>query len=101
MEHSVDAANKLKQFVADQSSARSGARLQITLEAFQQLAHYLAGIPGRKNVIWFSGAFPITIFPDAGLSNSFGAQRDDQEAVKKTDALLTSAQVASRQAGSR
>jgi len=93
-EHAVDAANKLKQFVADQSSARSGARLQITLEAFQQLAHYLAGIPGRKNVIWFSGAFPITIFPDAGLSNSFGAQRDDQEAVKKTDALLTSAQVA-------
>jgi VWFA-related protein len=94
MEHSVDAANKLKQFVADQSSARSGARLQITLEAFQQLAHYLAGIPGRKNIAWFSGAFPITIFPDAGLSNSFGAQRDDQEAVKKTDALLTSAQVA-------
>jgi VWFA-related protein len=94
MEHSVDAANAVKQFMADQSSARSGARLEITLEAFQQLAHYLAGIPGRKNVIWFSGAFPITIFPDAGLPNSFGAQRDDQEAIKKTDALLTSAQVA-------
>jgi VWFA-related protein len=93
-EHAVDAANALKQFMADQSSARSGARLQITLEAFEQLAHYLAGIPGRKNVVWFSGAFPITIFPDAGLPNSFGAQRDDQEAVKKTDALLTSAQVA-------
>jgi VWFA-related protein len=93
-EHAVDAANALKQFMADQSSARSGARLQITLEAFAQLAHYLAGIPGRKNVVWFAGAFPITIFPDAGLSNSFNAQRDDQEAVKKTDALLTSAQVA-------
>ncbi len=93
-EHAVDAANALRQFMADQSSARSGARLQITLEAFQQLAHYLAGIPGRKNVAWFSGAFPITIFPNAGLPESFGAQRDDQEAVKKTDALLTSAQVA-------
>jgi hypothetical protein len=34
------------------------------------------------------------IFPDAGLSSSFGAKRDDQEAAKKTDALLTSAQVA-------
>ncbi len=94
MVYSPDAANKLRQFMADQSSVRSGARLQITLEAFQQLAHYLAGIPGRKNVVWFSGAFPITIFPDAGLPNGFGAQRDDQEAIKKTDALLTSAQVA-------
>jgi VWFA-related protein len=94
MVYSPDAANKLRQFMADQSSARSGARLQITLEAFQQLAHYLAGIPGRKNLIWFSGAFPISIFPDSGLPNGFGAQRDDQEALKKTDALLTSAQVA-------
>jgi VWFA-related protein len=94
MVYSPDAANKLRQFMADQSSARSGARLQITLEAFQQLAHYLAGIPGRKNLVWFSGAFPISIFPDSGLPNGFGAQRDDQEALKKTDALLTSAQVA-------
>ncbi len=93
-EHAVIAAAQLQQFMDDQSSARSGARLQITLEAFQQLAHYLAGFPGRKNVAWFSGAFPITIFPGAGLSGGFGAQRDDQEAVKKTDALLTSAQVA-------
>ena len=94
MVYSPDAANKLRQFMADQSSARSGARLQITLEAFQQLSHYLAGIPGRKNLVWFSGAFPISIFPDSGLPNGFGAQRDDQEALKKTDALLTSAQVA-------
>jgi VWFA-related protein len=93
-EHATYGAAQLQQFMDDQTSARSGARLQITLEAFEQLAHYLAGYPGRKNVAWFSGAFPITVFPTSGLSGGIGAQRDDQEAVKKTDALLTSAQVA-------
>jgi VWFA-related protein len=92
--HAVDAARAMQQFIADQSSNRSGARLRLTLTALQQLARYLAGYPGRKNVVWFSGGFPVVIFPNPGLSDSFGAQRDDQEEVRKTDALLASAQVA-------
>ena len=60
----------------------------------QELAHYLAGIPGRKNIAWFSGAFPVAIVPDSALPEEFGAQRDNQEEVHKTDALLASAQVA-------
>ena len=39
-------------------------RVKTTLEAFQDLAGYLAGIPGRKNVIWFSSAFPLVLFPE-------------------------------------
>jgi hypothetical protein len=83
----------MKQFMADQNSARGDVRIKLTLEAMQELAHYLAAIPGRKNVAWFSGAFPIAIFPDSSLPHEFDAQRDDQEEVRKTDALLTSAQV--------
>jgi VWFA-related protein len=89
-----DAAEALEQFMANQTSARSDARLQMTLEAFQELAHYLGGIPGRKNVAWFSGAFPVVILPNASVRDAGGPQRDDQEEVKKTDALLASAQVA-------
>jgi VWFA-related protein len=92
--HGEETAEALEQFMANQSSTRSDARLKLTLEALQELAHYLAGFPGRKNVVWFSGAFPVVIFPDPNASDSFGAQRDDQEEVRKTDALLTAAQVA-------
>jgi VWFA-related protein len=38
-------------------------RTSITLTALESLARYLAGIPGRKNLIWFSSSFPVSIFP--------------------------------------
>jgi VWFA-related protein len=33
--------------------------LVTTLNALQALAHYLAGIPGRKNLFWLAGNFPF------------------------------------------
>ncbi len=92
--HGADTAAALQQFMSDQSSTRSEARLKLTLDALQQLARYLAGFPGRKNVVWFSGAFPVAILPDPAALSAFGAQSDSQEEVRKTDALLTSAQMA-------
>ncbi len=92
--HAADAADAMRQFMANQSSTRSDVRIKLTLEALQELARYLAGFPGRKNVAWFSGAFPVVIFPNPALRDEFGAQRDDREEVRKTDALLASAQVA-------
>ena len=89
-----DAALGVEQFMADENSARENERLLLTLEAFQQLARYLGGIPGRKNIAWFSGAFPVMRAPDVTVREASGPQRDDQEAVRKTDALLASAQVA-------
>ena len=34
---------------------------QLTLEAFTQLAHALAVVPGRKNLIWLSAGFPFDV----------------------------------------
>jgi VWFA-related protein len=92
--YAPDAAANMKQFAAEEGATRSDVRIKLTLEALQELAHYLAAIPGRKNVAWFSGAFPIAMFPDPSLPDEFGTQRNDQEEVHKTDALLASAQVA-------
>jgi len=89
-----EAAADMQQFAAEEGSDRSNVRLRETLQAFQDLAHYLAGFPGRKNVVWFSGAFPVAILPDPTLIHEFGAQRDDQEEIRKTSALLTAAQIA-------
>jgi VWFA-related protein len=43
---------------------QNSMRGQYTLTAMRQIARYAAGIPGRKNLVWFSGAFPTT-FPPA------------------------------------
>jgi VWFA-related protein len=94
MAHAAEAAAAMQQFSAEEDSTRSGVRLKLTLQALQQLAQYLGGMPGRKNVAWFSGGFPMVLLPDPDLPNAFGAQRDDQQEVHKTDALLAAAQVA-------
>ena len=52
-------AAALKNFLAENQKAQTNSRLRITLEAMQQLARYLGGIPGRKNVIWFATSFPV------------------------------------------
>ncbi len=94
MEYAPEAAAAVQQFAAEQNSIRTDVRIKVTLAALQQLANYLAAFPGRKNVIWFSGGFPVAILPDPGGAQPFGAQSDNQDQVRKTDALLASAQVA-------
>jgi VWFA-related protein len=87
-------AAALSQFFAEQTASQTSLRVDITIDAFQQLARYLGGIPGRKNVAWFSSSFPLQIFPDPGQQNSFAVVNDSQEKVRKTDAMLAAAQVA-------
>jgi VWFA-related protein len=49
-------------------------RLQISLQAFHELAGFAAGIPGRKVVIWISPGWPLISGPGVTLS-----QRDEQQ----------------------
>ncbi|MGH9552007.1 MAG: VWA domain-containing protein, partial [Terriglobales bacterium] len=73
---------------------QTDSRIEITLRAMQQLARYLAGIPGRKNVMWFSSSFPISIFPNLVSPEAFDAMRQYEEEIQKTANLLAAAQVA-------
>lgn len=56
----------------------------------QLMASYLAGYPGRKNLIWFTGRVPMTIF-GAGFGNPFHdglmVSGDGDEASELTDVL--------------
>ena len=45
----------LQQFLGQENSFEDHQRFELTMEALQQLARYLAGVPGRKNLIWFVG----------------------------------------------
>jgi VWFA-related protein len=83
------AIESVEQFQAAEAANRSTSRVELTLQAFQQLARYLSGIPARKNVIWFSDNFPITFVPDSKMRAP-----KYQEHVQKTSDMLTAAQVA-------
>ena len=52
------------------------------------------GLPGRKNLIWFSGSFPVNFTPDYTQENPFKAVADYQDDVRKTTDLLVRSQVA-------
>lgn len=90
----VDPINATRQFLNDASVFQTEERTGITLQALQQLARYLAGVPGRKNVIWFSGAFPAGIVPDPDLPDPFAAASNFQDDIRKTSDLLSAGQVA-------
>ena len=90
----VDPINATKQFLNDTGLYETDARIGMTLEALQQLARYLADVPGRKNVIWFSGSFPAGIVPNSDLPDPFSAEVNFKEDIRRTTDLLTTAQIA-------
>jgi VWFA-related protein len=84
----------MQQFDAELKSYQLQMRIQYTLDAMNDLARYLSGLPGRKNLIWFSGSFPINIMPDSDLINPSSIAADFSEEFHKTSAMLARAQVA-------
>jgi VWFA-related protein len=90
----MNAAQALQQFQADSSTFQIDMRMHITLDAMKQLAGYLGGIPGRKNVIWFSGSFPLVLLPDSSAFDAFANLRDYREEIQKATDMLTAARIA-------
>ena len=46
------------------------------MAALGQFGRFLAGFPGRKNLVWFSGSFPINTLPNANLLDPFDSYLD-------------------------
>lgn len=84
----------LQQFEAETQSFQLQLRARFTLDAFNQLGRYLSSLPGRKNLIWFSGSFPINILPDGDLQNPFSVVASSEDEFRETTELLSRSQVA-------
>jgi VWFA-related protein len=84
----------LQQFQADEAAFQIDLRVQYTLDAFKQLASYLGSVPGRKNLIWFSGSFPLNLDPDSSLTDAFSVMRQYSDQLKATSDLLAVSRVA-------
>lgn len=75
-----------QQFMGETKYAQTADREYRTTQALQQLSTYLSAFPGRKNLIWMAGAFPLDLF---GLTD----MRFD-DTIPKTVNLLAAARVA-------
>jgi VWFA-related protein len=81
-----------RDFMAEERAERAGDRVSMTLQAFQALARYLSQFPGRKNVMWISGSFPLSFFPE---TSPRGVPRKEYRSdTRQTADLLTADQVA-------
>ncbi len=82
-------------FQAQYQSFQSQLQGKYTLDALNTLGRALSTLPGRKNLIWFSGDFPTAIFPGDNNGDVPYAQfagLDDE--FRQTINLLSSDQVA-------
>jgi VWFA-related protein len=107
MERSVQLARDLALVTGDTQSlqrAQNGldeikaqdvdVRMHFTLDAFAQLARYLSGVPGRKNLVWLSGSFPLSIFPNPEVTDYQPVTRSYGNEIRKVTNLLAEAHVA-------
>jgi VWFA-related protein len=91
---SASAIASVQQFEAQNASFQTQVRTQYTLDAFNQLGRYLGTYSGRKNLIWFSGSFPLSIFPDPSLDDPFAVMADASGQLRETTNILDRARVA-------
>lgn len=71
-------------------------RVEMTAGAIEGIANHLAGLPGRKNLVWVSGSFPFSIGLDAPFTPATASQerRTFSEEVERAARALNNANMA-------
>jgi VWFA-related protein len=89
----ADMAAGLQQFQDQQIFFQTNERTIMTLDALQQIARYLSGVPGRKNLIWFVGSIPQCLAPTTSESELTNGGCPYEEKYAKTMDMLADARV--------
>jgi len=91
----------IRDFYTEQVALSLDDRVGITLSAFRIIARALAGLPGRKNLIWVSGSFPLTLMKQIvhygetpSDPNYKSVERTYEDNIRQTASFLTDAQIA-------
>jgi VWFA-related protein len=87
---------EIERFEKETFSATMDIRVQTTLDALRTIARHLSGYSGRKNLIWISSSFPLTISPDAMQHHnlSFEGNRNYEAQVASVTNALADAKIA-------
>lgn len=75
------------------AALQTSNRIEETIEAFETLGNWLKNFPGRKNVIWFSSAFPLGVDPSVGWTNNTDIPGESGVMFQRMLNTLTQAQV--------
>ena len=89
---------QLNDAVKSEQEFQDANRIETTVDAFADIARFVASLPGRKNLIWMSGSFPVEIWPgsrptSAGAGDFNIASRFDSE-IRETQEVLKDGRVA-------
>ncbi|HVP50231.1 MAG TPA: VWA domain-containing protein, partial [Candidatus Bathyarchaeia archaeon] len=87
-------AARIAQNYNDHEAFQNADRALFTLAAMKGMARAVSGYPGRKNLIWLSGSFPINIEPDPASDDPFRNVRDFESEIQTTSSLLATSRVA-------
>jgi len=82
----------LESFSKEMATFTIDVRKRMTIAALEQLGRFLSTVPGRKNLIWSTGSFPISL--DLDPSQLDGESRDYAADIAALDELLARARVA-------
>lgn len=88
------AMENMKQWEAETQQLELQTRARLTLNAMSQLARYLSNFSGRKNLIWFSGSFPVNVMADPTVHDPFSTVADSTREFQQTASMLARSQVA-------
>lgn len=90
----MSATSAVADAFANYQSYKQVNRTRMTLEAMSEIARYLSAVPGRKNLIWFAGDFPVVILPKFDQRMEASDNGVSLSQVRKAADLLTAARVA-------
>jgi VWFA-related protein len=63
-------------------------RAESTLSALEAIAHHLASVPGRKNLIWVSSAFPLSFDDGFGRRSMYREVNHATRAINDADVSI-------------
>jgi VWFA-related protein len=88
---SETALSAIQSFEQEQYVSTMDMRVRETVTALISIAHHVAGYPGRKNLLWISSSFPVSLNADGSAFNSFRSYEND---MREVSAVLADAKVA-------
>ena len=92
--HGLKNASRSLQGYNQMEAIRTEERVIFTLDALSAISRAISGYPGRKNLLWLSGGFPIRIGPQYGGIDPWRNEKDFDESLTMASALLADSRVA-------